>query len=277
MQLFQTVLVEGWRKATRNWRASLPLYLSGLLLGLAQTWPLLLAGGQALYNPFLGELAAGGGAALDLLLSDPLRASATASIWVIVTLLFTLLFGLAYSFFSGGALSVFAGTLPFWAGCRRTFWTFAGLGLLVALLAFLAIVLAAFASALIGLAGAAVVLLALLQLINLLGEYARALAVVWQRRNPFALLGMALSFFRRNPAGVLGLAAIGVLLQGALAALYTLGSRAVGGTPLAILWQQLAVLGWIWVKLLRLAWAVSYVQASARPSVASAAVDATSS
>ena len=33
--------------------------------------------------------------------------------------------------------------------------------------------------------------------------------------------------------------------------------------PLAIGWQQLAVLAWLWVKLLRLAWAAAYVRLAA--------------
>ena len=41
MQIFQIVLVEGWRNALRNWRVILPLYLTSLLLGLVQIWPLL--------------------------------------------------------------------------------------------------------------------------------------------------------------------------------------------------------------------------------------------
>ena len=56
MQLFQAVLVEGWRKVPRHWSVILPLYLTSLLLGLVQTWPLLANRNQALYNPFLGEL-----------------------------------------------------------------------------------------------------------------------------------------------------------------------------------------------------------------------------
>jgi hypothetical protein len=66
MQLFQAVLIQGWRKALRHWCVIVPLYLTGLLLGLVQIWPLLANRKQALYNPFLGELAAGGSDVYEL-------------------------------------------------------------------------------------------------------------------------------------------------------------------------------------------------------------------
>jgi hypothetical protein len=31
--------------------------------------------------------------------------------------------------------------------------------------------------------------------------------------------------------------------------------------PLIVVWQQIVVLAWLWVKLLRLAWAAAYVRA----------------
>jgi hypothetical protein len=262
MQLFQAVLVEGWRKALRHWGVMLPLYLTGLLLGLVQTWPLLANGNQALYTPFLGELAAGGSDVyISLFLSDPTRAGQILGAWVGIALLFGLLFGLAYNFYSGGAVSVYAGTRPFWSGCRRTFWAFIGLGALLLVLLALAIVVAALFGLALGAGGAVIVALLLIGLINLFGEYARALAA-HDRRNPFALLGMAIGFCVRNLGGVLVLALIGLLLHGALALLYGAVARALGGSVLLVIWQQLAVIGWLWIKLLRLAWAVSYVQAA---------------
>src|SRR5206468_12984238 len=155
--------VEGWRKVLRHWGVILPLYLTGLLLALVQTWPLLANRNQALYNPFLGELAAGGSDAyISLFLSGPTRAGQTLGAWVSIALLFGLLFALAYNFYSGGAVSVYAGTRPFWAGCRRTFWAFIGLGALLLVLLALAIILAALFGLALGTGGAAIVALLLI-------------------------------------------------------------------------------------------------------------------
>src|SRR5581483_7523929 len=98
---------------------------------------------------------------------------------------------------------------------------------------------------------------------NMLGEYARALAVARDRRNPFVLLGQASRFCARHAGGTIGLALLGLLLHGALTLLYNLVANAIGGSPLAIGWQQLAVLAWLWVKLLRVAWAAAYVRLAA--------------
>jgi hypothetical protein len=259
MAHFRSVFTEGLRNALHHWRALLPLYLTSLLLGLAQTWPLLIAGDRALRNPFLSDLAGGGDALINLFLGNP-AAGASAGVWVFVALFFTLLFGLAYNFFAGGILSVYAETRPFWQGCQQTFWTFTGLGLLLIVLALLAIVVAVALGGLIGSRGALITAVALTQLVNMAGEYARALAVTRDRRNPLALLGMALGFCGRNPGGALALALAGLLLHTALAAVYGAVASAIGGNVIAIVWQQIAVLGWLWVKLLRLAWAVSYTQ-----------------
>jgi hypothetical protein len=57
---------------------------------------------------------------------------------------------------------------------------------------------------------------------------------------------------------VLALALLGLLLHGAVAALYIgLGNVPLGAGALVV--QQLVVLLWLWVKLLRLTWALSYV------------------
>jgi hypothetical protein len=266
MSLLQQVFSEGLRSTLRRWHVMLPLYIFGLLLGLVQTWPLLGAGSAALHNPFLGELAAGSGDAnITVLLSDPATVGQTAGLWAGATLLLALLFGLAYNFFSGGVLSVYTETGSFWSGCRRMFWSFTGLGVLLVLLALIIVVLATILSGLVGARGATIVALVLLQLVNVTGEYARALAVVRNRRNPIALLGMAMGFCRRHLAGVLALALVGLLLHAALAVLYGQLAGALAGAALVILLQQLVVLAWLWVKLLRLAWAASYVRAAERP------------
>ncbi|HSH80663.1 MAG TPA: hypothetical protein VLA19_19205, partial [Herpetosiphonaceae bacterium] len=88
----------------------------------------------------------------------------------------------------------------------------------------------------------------------------RAIAVAHDRRNPFALFGASAAFCIRNAPGVLALALLGVLLHVALGASYLALAGLLGASPLVVLWQQLAALLWVWVKLLRLGWAVSYVR-----------------
>src|SRR6266496_11386 len=216
MQGFRDVFLQGWR-------AVLPLYVVGLLLGLLQAWPLLGAAARgALSNPFVGTLADGGiEPAIDLFLSDPGTISAAAGLWALGAFVFTLLFGAAYNFFSGGIVNAYLGgsARSFWPACRRTFWPFTGLGLLLVVLALLIIVVGAALRGALGQRGGLIVALILLQLANMLGEYARALAVARDRRNPFVLLEQAFRFCARHLAGTLALALFGVLMQLVLALL----------------------------------------------------------
>jgi hypothetical protein len=253
-------LVTGLRRAQRL-ALLLPLYLAGLLLGLVQTWPLWANGRGTLTNPFLGVLATGGADALvDLFLGRP-EAGGQAAQWVLGTLGLALVFGGAYNFFAGGILEAWTGRRRFWAGCWRFFLPFVALGALLLPLALLAGVLAALAGSFLGGAAGGVVAALALLLLNAVGEAARALAVARDRRNPFVLLGRAFAFCARHP-GLLLLALAGALLHAALAALYAALAAGIGNALLLIAAQQLAVLGWLWVKLLRLAWALSYVEAA---------------
>jgi hypothetical protein len=251
--------MDGLRQARRIWLI-LPLYMVGLILGLVQDWPLLVAGGRdGLRNPFLAELAAGGSDAVVDLFIGSAAAGAQALAWGAAAALLALLYGLAYGFFSGGMLSVAAGTLPFWKGCRRYFWPFFGLGLLLNMLVVLTIVVVSVVGTWLGnLPMGLLVGLLLILALNTIGEYARAIAVVRWRRNPFVLYSAALAFAARNIGGVLALALLGLLLQGVVAAIYIgLGNVPLGAGVVVV--QQLLVLLWLWVKLLRLTWAVSYV------------------
>jgi len=270
VSVFRQALIDGLRRTLRHPHLLLPLYLCGLLLGLVQTWPLLVGlGNGALYNPFLGDLANGGGDALsNLFLGDPV-APGSAALWGLLVLPLTALFSLAYNFFSGGILSVYAGRRPFWAGCRHNCWSFMALGALLLLLVALVVVASALLAALLGGRVGLIFALLALQIVGALGEYARAIAVVYDRRNPFVLLSRALSFFSRHLGGVLLFALLGLLIYGGLALLYTLAAGPLTQFPaVLLLWQQLALLAAIGLKLLRLAWAVSYVQQSERaPSV----------
>jgi hypothetical protein len=261
MSYFLVAIGDGIRRAWRLWLI-LPLYLVGLALGLVQAWPLLAVGGpNGLRNPFLSELMSDGSdALLDLFLGSPAAPTQTLA-WAGSALLLTQLFGLAYTFFSGGMLSAAAGKHSFWAGCWRFFWSFLGLGALLVLLAGLAALIAGLGGSALGSPTAGLLAgLLLLQLLNVVGEYARAIAVARHRRNPFALLGAALSFCQRHAGGVLALALLGLLLHAGVIALY-LGLATFPLGLGALLAQQLIVLLWLWVKLLRLSWALSYVSA----------------
>lgn len=254
------VFLDGLRRASRL-QLLAPLYLAGLVLGLVQTWPLVLAGGNALRNPFLGRLAGGGTDVLvDLFIARP-GTIGNAAAWGGALVPLTLIYGLLYNFFAGGILSAFAGTRPFWAGCRRTFWSFTGLGTLLPALALVLVLPIALLGGFPNMWTRLIVIGVLLQLLNILGEYARVIAVVQDRRNPFALLSLSARFCARNMLGVLALALLGLLLHLALAALYLALAVSFGASPLVVIWQQLVALGWVWIKLLRLAWAVSFVGA----------------
>jgi hypothetical protein len=159
-------------------------------------------------------------------------------------------------------LSVAAGTLPFWAGCRRYFWSFLGLGVVLVLLAAVLIVIAGLGGSGLGNLNAGLLVgLLLMQGLNIVGEYARAIAIARDRRNPFMLLRMALTFCLRHLGGVLMLALLGLLLHAAVAALYLGSARLPLGLG-ALVVQQLIVVLWLWIKLLRLTWALSYVSAA---------------
>lgn len=261
MWLLKSVIAQGWNTALYKWRVLLPLYVASLLLGAVQIWPLLMIGGEALYNPFLGRLAAGGADNyMSLLLNNPTGVGQLTLAWVMLALLCALLFSLSYNFFSGGILSVYAGTLPFWAGCRRTFLSFTGLGMLLLVLLTLLLPVSLLFGWLFGFWGAIIALLSLLQIVNLIGEYARAVAVIRGRRNPFVLLAMAIGFCSRNAAGVLVLALLGLILHATLVLAAGMFGVVVAGAFLTIVGQQITMLGWLWMKLVRLAWALSYVR-----------------
>lgn len=238
----------------------LPLYLCGLVIGIIQTWPLLQAANRGdLHNPFLENLAGNQWDALvDLSIAQPAAVSIAASGWLIMLPLLTLLFGGVYNFFSGGIISVWLGKRSFWSGCRRTFWAFTGLGVLLVLLAAVSILIGVLLGGILGRTGVVLVTLVLLQIINVVGEYARSSAIVEDRRNPFVLLAQASKFCVRHGAGVAIFALLGILLHVGVLLLYR-QTIEQGDNPLVIIAQQLLILAWIWIKLLRLAWATRYV------------------
>ncbi len=258
MRIILLAATQGLRQVLRHWPLVLPLYGIGVGLGLLQTWPLLTSG--AWHNPFLNRLATGGADALADLFLAAEGATAVAALWVAASLALPLLFAIAYTFVSGGLLHVYAGVAPFWAGCRRLFWSFAGLGVLIFVLAAISVAVAVALGAALGARAGLVVAGLLLLGVSTIGEYARAQAVVRGRRNPFVLLGQAIGFCARNAAGVLLLALLALLLQAALLILFGLISPFVSSGPIGVIWQQLTVLAWIFLKFLQLAWALFYIK-----------------
>ncbi len=261
MQSLCNALLKGSRQVLRL-RSLFPLYLTALLIGLLQTWPLGVAAARgALHNPFLTQLAGGGGDVIANLFLGSASVALGAGLWGLALAPLAGLFGLAYNFFSGGLLGVWSERRGFWAGCRRTFWAFTTLGLLLAVGTALVAVASALLMRLVGFVAGLIAGFMLIELLNLVGEYARAMAVLRERRNPFVLVGLAAAFCVRRSRGVLVLGLLGQLLHLAVAALYVAIAGLLGSSPPIVLWQQLAILAWIAVKLLRLAWALSYIQA----------------
>jgi hypothetical protein len=258
---FKDTFLTGWHRSL-NLSLLLPLYMTGLLFGLVQTWPLLV-NVDWMTRPQLGYLAAGDlDAWVNLLLGNreaQTQIGANAVIWLSISQLLLALYGLAYNFFTGGILSVWAGTHSFWTGCRYTFWTFVGLGLLLLVLVSPVVLITIIATSILG-SGALVLGVVLLLLINLLGEYARSIAVVRSERNPFKLIGSAFMFSLSHFGGVISLGGLGTALHFGVVGLYFALGPLVSGTVALVLVQQVIVLLWLWVKLLRLAWALSYVQ-----------------
>ncbi|MDZ4717697.1 MAG: hypothetical protein SH847_04455 [Roseiflexaceae bacterium] len=248
-------IVGGLKNASR-FRLVLPLYLGVLLLSLIQIWPLF--GNTALYNPVLGALADHtADVFVDLVTNAPDAAASTAAAWSGLTLLLTLLVGAIYNLFSGGMLSAWAGTRSFWAGSRYFFLSFMGLGFILGFLLVIAIAIGAGIGVAFGLTAGSITAIILAQLVNLFGEYARAAAVTQNRRNPLLLLGSAIRIVLRNRAGTLSLALIGLALHIGVALLYSTLTNRITGFPMTILLEQGVVLAWLWIKALRLAWALS--------------------
>lgn len=261
--MLREVVSGAWRDARRV-RLWLPLYALSLALGVVQAWPLI--DNRVLHNPFLSELAFGGSDAWTAAaMSNPPGASVTAGLYAATTLVMIMLFGGAYNFVSGAMLSRWDGTGRYASGGLRYFLTFAVLGVVLLLLAALAIAGGAGGWAAGGGVPAAGIAWAILQLVNLLGEYARALAIAHSRRNPFAVLGLSAAFVWSHAIAVFALAAIGIALQGAMwAALAIVGIlTAAWPPPLSFALQQAIIFALLWSKVFRLALAWHLVRIAA--------------
>jgi hypothetical protein len=251
----------GFQRALERWALALPLSAFLLLVGLAQSWPALALPESLARSPLLERLARNEGDALAILTSGPeaLTLTALLGIWGIMALGATLATWLAYSFLAGGMLAGLAGA-PFWPSCRRHFWSFAALGLLLGLLLLVLGGAALASSLLVGWQAALALALVVAQLLSLWGEAARACGVASGRYNPFALLGAgAMACLRRWPLA-LAVGALGLALQLGIGALYAgLAPLLIGSALASILLQQAALLAAQWVKLLRLSWALALV------------------
>ena len=97
MHTVRNVFASGFRQSL-NWRLVLPLYLTGLVFGLVQTWPVWIYG-EAAASPHLARVAVGEFDALANLLIGSEQAQITATMattaWVGISLMMVLLYGLA--------------------------------------------------------------------------------------------------------------------------------------------------------------------------------------
>lgn len=257
MNQLRTIFFQGLRDALQL-RLALPLYLVGFVLGLLQTWPLAVGLASGRFDRLdLQRLLTDGDTFAGFLAQSnvlPLLGG-----WVLLLPLLNLAYGAAYNFFSGGVLSVWEERRSFWAGCRSFFLPFCGLGLLLVVAALCLVSIAGVVASATGATTTSLVVGALvLQLLNLVGEYTRAIAVVRERRNPLVLFGAAARFCARHPE-TLVLGILGLLLHVGLAAVYIGILRALGGSAITIVVEQAVVFIWLWIKLLRLAWARALV------------------
>ncbi len=268
--MWSSILRRGLGTTLHHWRALLPLFGTTLALSLLGIWPVYrYLGSGALHTTLVRRLATDlGGAPLGEVLTNAPDAAAVFGLWTFSTLGLLLLTGLAYNLFSGGILSRYSDTAGFWPGCRRFVGTFTALGIIgVSLL----VVLSGLLIMLIGgLGGSLAIRLAVVfvvaQLLNMLLEYSRAVAVVRGERNPLRAMTAAGRFCAAHLPGTLGLAALGLALWAALFGVYNLVApllSPVGLVVLLIIWQQLIVLGQQLIKMLRLSWAVAYLQPQA--------------
>jgi hypothetical protein len=263
--MWNRALILGLRNS-KSLKLMLPLYLAGLLIGLFQLWPLAwLLDQQLSRSPFLDRLVLSElSSFINFVLGSPdqMLVGSIFSIWLLISLFLPIVFGVFYNVLSGGMLSASNGMLPFWAGCLRYFWSFNALGIILLVAALIVMGTATVLANLFNSLNFVILIcgLVLLQLLNLLGEYARAIAIVRQRRNPFVLFGAALVFCARRLPGALVFGSFGLLLNIALAAFYWYGSQAISQPILLIVFQQICLFAWVWIKFLRLLWALFYVQ-----------------
>lgn len=252
------LMLHGFRRSLRL-DLLVALYLVPLLLGFAQSWPILLAG-DGLRHPFLGQLAEGSwDAFVDLFFGVP-TVMAQVGIWVVLLLPLLILSNLTYNFCSGGIISVWAGSASFWRGGWRYLLSFMVLGVILALAGLIALLIAWNIAGQLGTGGLVGIMLILLLPINLLGEYARAVAVVADRRNPLALLQQSVGIVQRFAAPAFGFAVLGSAIHLGIALVYLGLVGFVVNTPFEIILQQLIALAWVWAKQLRLAWALGVVE-----------------
>jgi hypothetical protein len=264
---WSTVFGRGSLRALRLGPA-LPLYLASVVLGIAQAWPLLpLVRSTGLRNPFIDDLAQGGGDTyVNLFLAMP-RSAAVTGLWTFALLVAAFLYAMAYNFFAGGIIARWRSTnVQGWAACRRYFWTFTALQMM---LVTLTLIIGGITLAVVSLQNivTAIVLLFIVQLINSVGELTRAYAVTFDRRNPFEAWGAAVRFSIRHLPGTLALTFAGLLLHIGLVLCAVSLNSVLPPMLLSIIWQQALLIAGIVVKLLRLSWATGLIEGAQVQSV----------
>ena len=258
--IFQAI-TRGLRSAL-HFPTLLPLWISTFILGWLQSWPIWLAGEQLIQRPFLGQLASGGTDMLvDLFLKND-SLSMQAPIWLSLQIPILIIQHIMYAICAGGMLSVYLANGEFASKSRRFALPFIGLDILLTILLVIIISLGA-AGVVIAKSNVWIIpALVMIILLGIIGEYARAIAVVRDRRNPFVIFGQALSFCIHHFAGVALLAIISSIMFVLVLFGYSLIPSIAGLPWLALVLQQMVIFVIVWIKALRLAWAGQYVQAT---------------
>jgi hypothetical protein len=189
-------------------------------------------------------------------------------VWTFALLIASFLYGMAYNFFAGGIIAGWHSTnVQGWAACRRYFWTFTGLQMMLVMLTLILGIITFAAVGFQNIAGA-IVLLFIIQLINTAGEISRAYAVIHEHRNPFKAWVEAIRFSVRHLPAMLTLTFAGFLLHGAFVSCAVLLTSVMSPTLLSVVWQQALLIAAIMVKLLRLSWATGLIEGARTQTIA---------
>lgn len=248
-------------RSVLHMRTLLPLWLGTFILGLLQSWPLWLAGERLLQRPFLDKVGDGGFDMLvDFLLKND-QFTAQVPIWLGLQIPVFIIQHVIYAICAGGMLSVYLAKADFGRGSTRFALPFIGLDIILTLLIILAIIPNVVLPALGQNNFWFIPSVIIIVLLGIIGEYARASAIVHERRNPFVIFGQALSFCARHLPGVALLALLSTLALLLVLGIATMLPSTPGLTWINVIIQQVIILVLIWIKALRLAWAGHYVQA----------------
>lgn len=257
------ILLQGLQQSFRL-KPILAFYLSNLLLSLIPTLAIVANLTNSGRNPYL----------LQLLSQDPLNSLVDLGMGgfsnnnpgalVLLFIFAFLLQRLCYDFLVGGAIASWDTRYSFWQACTRWFATNIGISLLVIISSIVIIIFASILSAAVHpLLGFGIGLLLIIALNNV-GEFARARAVVNNRRNPFSLFFSALWFCISHPITWIT-CALGLLIILLTQFPQNIAFSANTALVLGIALQQVILLIASWSKALRLSWAYHYQQQRINP------------